>query len=68
MLPQQPMQERVLGPPPLVADRVRRRGVQQGFALQSHPEANARTTVARHRGLASAKKAHCSQRVAQQAR
>jgi len=39
MLPQQPMQERVLGPPPLVADRVRRRDAQQGFALQSHPEA-----------------------------
>jgi len=39
MLPQQPMQERVLGPPPLVADRVGRRDAQQGFALQSHPGA-----------------------------
>jgi len=31
----------LLGPPPLVADRVRRRGPQQGFALQSHPGGNA---------------------------
>ena len=56
MFPNQAMQDRLLRPPPLVVDRVRRRGAQHGFALQSHPDANARTTIARHRDLASAKK------------
>ena len=56
MLPHQPMQERLLGPPPLVADRVRRCGAQRWFALQSHPDANARTTTAGHRDLAGAEK------------
>ena len=37
MLPHQPMQERLLGPPPLVLDRVRRRGAQRWFALRFHP-------------------------------
>ena len=37
-------------------DRVRRRGAQRGFALQSHPYTNARTTIARHRDLQSAGK------------
>ncbi len=52
MLPHQPMQERLLGPPPLVLDRVRRRGAQRWFALQFHPDTNARTTTAGHRDLA----------------
>ena len=52
MLPHQPMQERLLGPPPLVLDRVRRRGAQRWFALRFHPDANARTTTAGHRDLA----------------
>jgi len=47
------MQDRLLRPPPLVPERMRRRGAQHGFALQSHPQANARTTIARHRDLAS---------------
>ncbi|GAB4182385.1 MAG: hypothetical protein Fur0039_27010 [Rhodocyclaceae bacterium] len=54
MFPHQPMQERLLRPPPLVLDRVRRRGAQHGFALESHPDANARTTIAGHRDLAGA--------------
>ena len=41
MFPHQAMQDRLLRPPPLVMDRVRRLGAQHGFALQSHPEANA---------------------------
>jgi hypothetical protein len=32
-------------------DRVRRRGAQGWFALQFHPDANARTTAAGHRDL-----------------
>ena len=51
MLPHHPMQERLLGPPPLVLDRVRRRGAQRWFALQFHPDANARTAAAGHRDL-----------------
>jgi hypothetical protein len=54
MFPHQAMQDRLLGPPPLATDRVRRRGAQHGFALQSHPDMNARTTIPRHRDLASA--------------
>jgi len=56
MLSHQPMQECLLGPPPLVLDRVRRRGAQHGFAFQSHPDGNARTTIAGHRDLGSAEK------------
>ncbi|MCC6608911.1 MAG: hypothetical protein IT515_04445 [Burkholderiales bacterium] len=41
MFPHQAMQGRLLRPPPLVPDRVRRRGAQHGFALQSQPEENA---------------------------
>jgi hypothetical protein len=50
------MQDRFLRPPPLVLDRVRRRGAQHGFAFQSHADENARTTIARHRDLGSAEK------------
>lgn len=56
MFPHQAMQDRLLRPPPLVMDRARRRGAQHGVALQSHPRGNARTTIARHRDLASAAK------------
>jgi len=52
MFPHQPMQERLLGPAPLVPGRVRRRGAQRRFALRFHPDANARTTIAGHRDLA----------------
>ena len=34
----QTMQDRLLRPPPLVKDRVSRRGAQHGFAFQSHPD------------------------------
>jgi hypothetical protein len=54
MFPHQSMQGRFLRRPPLVVDRVRRRRAQHGFALESHPDANARTTIARHRGSAGA--------------
>ena len=37
-------------------DRLRRPGAQHGFWLQSHPDTNARTTIAQHRDLASAGK------------
>ncbi|MCZ7563798.1 MAG: hypothetical protein M5U08_08290 [Burkholderiales bacterium] len=33
----QAVQDRLLRAPPLVVDRVRRRGAQQGLAFQSHP-------------------------------
>lgn len=48
MFPHQAMQDRLLRPPPLAMDRVRWRGAQYGVALQFHPEARARTTIARH--------------------
>ena len=48
MFAHQVMQDRLFRPPPLVMGRVRRRGAQHGFALQSHPQASARTTIARH--------------------
>lgn len=41
MIPHQAVQDRLLQPPPLIMDRVRRRGEQHGLALKSHPEANA---------------------------
>jgi len=56
MFPHQAMPDRLLRAPPLVLDRVRGRGAQHGFALQSHSEANARTTFAGHRDLAGAEK------------
>ena len=54
IFPHQAMQDRLFRPPPLVVDRVRRCGAQHGFALQSHTDANARTTFARYPDLASA--------------
>ncbi len=52
MFPHQAMQDRLLRPPPLVMDRVRRRGAQHGFAFPSHPDGTARTAIAVHRDLA----------------
>jgi hypothetical protein len=59
MLPHQPMQERLLGPPLFVLDRVRRSGAQRWFAFQFHPDANARTTAAGHCDLAGDAKGEC---------
>ena len=52
MLPRQPMQERLLGPPPLVLDSVRRRGAHRWFALPFNPDANALTAPSGHHDLA----------------
>jgi len=53
MLPHQPMQERVLGPPPLVADRVRRRDARRLRLPGPRPVARARAAARRRRDQAA---------------
>ena len=62
MFPHQTMQDRLLRPPSLLPDHVRRRGARHGFALQSHPDANARTTIAGRRDSQVPKNANANQR------
>jgi len=49
MIPDQARQGRLLRPPSLVMDRLRWHSSQLGFAIQSNPDGNARTSIAGHR-------------------
>ena len=59
MFPHQAMQDRLLRPPPLVPDRVRRRGAQNGFAFQSQKSATLRLSPLPYSGHCSPAPAIC---------